>query len=111
MPAFHQAGPRAQPRFNPRLINLHYRADIASKQDADQTPRQPLGRYLSHLQIQSLPQPLPAIPHQPRMLPQDVFHLRRPHLYIGACALSRPPLWTYIAQKGIQSGVLCGSRH
>ncbi len=58
------------------------------------------------MQIVALPEPEHALPRQPRMLPQDVRVVRRPHLLAGPGPVSRGRVRADLAQAAVQEADL-----
>lgn len=61
-----------------------------------------LDRNMSGLQIVAVPEPKHAVPGQSRVLPQNVWIMRRPHILSGSCTVSRHWMWQDIAKSQIQ---------
>ena len=74
-----------------------------SPQRGHSLPARPGRRHLPRLQILPLPQPQHALPRQPRMLPQNVRVLRRPHFQHGPCPLSCRRLRSHPPQTTISA--------
>lgn len=86
------------------LPPLDGRQDVPPRQKLP--PRRPQQRHLPNLQIQPLPQPLPPIPNQPRMLPPNVLHVRRPNIHLRPRLLSCPSLRQNTTQERLPCSVL-----